>query len=75
VPEVRRLLSAGADIEYCSGAPLHEASYHGSVQVIKELLEHEVDTEAKDIDGGTPLHWVFCFWMEHHRMAGIPRHK
>jgi ankyrin repeat protein len=28
------------------------------VQVIKELLEHEADTGAKDIDGGTPLHWA-----------------
>jgi ankyrin repeat protein len=60
VPEVGRLLRAGADVnaegEY-GWTPLHWACEEGSghVQVVKELLEHGADIEAKDNYDRTPL--------------------
>jgi ankyrin repeat protein len=60
VPVVRRLLRAGAGIDSYSGAPLRAASSHGSVQVVKELLEHGADTEAKGFCGARSLHSACC---------------
>jgi ankyrin repeat protein len=59
LPEVRRLLSVGADVnarnvDDCT--PLHSASDLGHNQVVKELVEHGADIEKKDRLGWTPLH-------------------
>jgi ankyrin repeat protein len=59
VPEVRRLLSLGADVhamEYEGKTPLHWASIKGHVQVFNELVEHGADIEVKNLRGRTPLH-------------------
>jgi ankyrin repeat protein len=62
LPEFRRLLSIGADVNAMGDddddddTALHKASYFGNVQLVKELVEHGVDMEAKDIVGMTPLH-------------------
>jgi ankyrin repeat protein len=65
LPEARRLLSVGADIEaksiYYGKTPLSEASMRGNVQVVKEFLDHGADVEAKDYTGWTPLHWA-CYY-------------
>jgi ankyrin repeat protein len=60
VPEVRRLLKAGADVNACrfGTTPLIIASTMGHVQVFKELLEHGADIEAKDRIGRTALHFA-----------------
>jgi ankyrin repeat protein len=62
LPEVRRLLSVGANVNATGNGdwtPLHWASMMGHSQVVKELMEHGADTEAKDkTDGDTPLHWA-----------------
>jgi ankyrin repeat protein len=61
LPEVRRLLSVGADVNAQGDhgeTPLHWASRNGHAQVMKELLEHGADIEAKNNDGDTPLHWA-----------------
>jgi ankyrin repeat protein len=61
LPEVSRLLSAGADVNvknYNSETPLHWASYYGIVHVLKELVEHGADIEAETSYGCTPLHWA-----------------
>jgi ankyrin repeat protein len=62
VPEVCRLLSLGADVNASKDnygwKHLHCACSKGHVQVIKELLEHGADMEAKDNDDRTPLHWA-----------------
>jgi ankyrin repeat protein len=62
VPEVRRLLSVGADIEakdsIYGGTPLHNASYKDHVQVVQALREHGADIEAKTHAGETPLHFA-----------------
>jgi ankyrin repeat protein len=64
LPEVRRLLSVGADVNnkyggYGAGeTPLHRASSYGHVQVFKELVKHGADIEAKTKFGWTPLHWA-----------------
>jgi hypothetical protein len=60
MPEVRRLLSVGADVNakgpYGSRlTPLHEASDRGHVQVVIELREHGADIEATTMIGMTPL--------------------
>jgi ankyrin repeat protein len=62
VAEVLRLLSVGADVNATdNGTPLHFASgYHEHAQVVQVLMEHGVDTEAKDDGGLTALHWA-CF--------------
>jgi ankyrin repeat protein len=57
--EVRRLLSAGANIEAKNNngnTPLHWACSHGHVQVFKELVEHGADIEAQSSEGWTALH-------------------
>jgi ankyrin repeat protein len=59
VPEVRRLLGAGADVNAthkCGRTPLHWACSKGHGQVFKELLEYGADIEAKDNISFTPLH-------------------
>jgi ankyrin repeat protein len=58
VPEVRRLLSAGADIgvEDDDGyTPLIDASYQGHVQVVAELLDHGADIDATNYLDCAPL--------------------
>jgi ankyrin repeat protein len=61
LPEVRRLLSVGADInakdnDGSDWTPLIEACNQGHVHVVKVLREHGADIDAKDIDGWTALH-------------------
>jgi ankyrin repeat protein len=63
VPDVRHLLSVGADANTMGDddfddTALHKASLKGYSQVVKELLEHGADSDAKDIRGKTPLHWT-----------------
>jgi ankyrin repeat protein len=59
LPEARRLLRAGADIEakdnLYGSTPLIIASRWGHVLVVKEFLEYGADIEAEDINGKTPL--------------------
>jgi ankyrin repeat protein len=65
LPEVRRLLRAGADVNgkgsILGETPLHEASLEGHVQVVQVLMEHGADIEAQDCDGFTPLHCAVFF--------------
>jgi ankyrin repeat protein len=61
LPEVRRLLSVGADVNVKGNygfTPLFWASMRGHLQVVKELLDHGSDTEASASGGWTPLHWA-----------------
>jgi ankyrin repeat protein len=63
VPEVRRLLSVGADVnaqdrDGSHWTPLHNARYKGHVQVAKELIGHGADAEATTHTGSTPLHFA-----------------
>jgi ankyrin repeat protein len=61
VPEVRRPLSVGADVNAKDEhglTTLHFASWYGHVQVIKELQEHGAGIEATTNGGSTPLHFA-----------------
>jgi ankyrin repeat protein len=60
-PEVRRLLSVGADVNAKDRrrrdrTPIHKASSKGHLQVVKVLHEHGADMEATTIYGQTALH-------------------
>jgi ankyrin repeat protein len=60
LPEVRRLVSVGADVNAKNAAgwtSLHYAIFNGHLQVVKELLEHGADIEVKASEDWTPLHW------------------
>jgi ankyrin repeat protein len=66
LPEVRRLLSVGADMNAKGDgdcASLHWASIKGHVQVFKELVDHGADIELTTISGCTSLH--FACWNGH----------
>jgi ankyrin repeat protein len=62
LPEVRRLLRAGADVNakdiYNGFTPLHYAADSGHVQVFQALREHGADIEATSVTGSTPLHFA-----------------
>jgi ankyrin repeat protein len=63
LPEISRLLRAGADIEAKTAlgwTPLQLASVMGHSQVVKEFLYHGADAEAKDRSFFTPLHFA-CY--------------
>jgi hypothetical protein len=56
---VRVLLEIGAELEASinDGArPLHVATDHGHVAVVKTLVELGADKDASAVDGATPLH-------------------
>jgi ankyrin repeat protein len=48
-------LGRDTDSDGADWTPLHWASRWGHVQVVKELLDHGADIDAKDEGGGTPL--------------------
>jgi ankyrin repeat protein len=58
-PEVRRLLSVGADVNtkdsISDTTPLHVACSRDHSQVVQALLEHGADIEAKTVFDKTPL--------------------
>ena len=57
----RLLLERGADInsrDKDQATSLHLASYYGLADVVEVLLDHDAQTNAKDIHGETPLHNV-----------------
>jgi ankyrin repeat protein len=60
VPEVGRLLRAGADVNIRDDdgdtTPLIDACWLGHFAVVKELREHGADVNAKANDERTPLH-------------------
>jgi ankyrin repeat protein len=61
LPEVRRLLSNGADgnAKDCfDWTPFQWACYKGHLAVVIELLDHGADIESKDSKSWTPLHWA-----------------
>jgi ankyrin repeat protein len=58
LPEVRRLLSVGADVNATTETgwtSLHQACMNGHLEVFNELLHHGADIEAKNNTGWTPL--------------------
>jgi ankyrin repeat protein len=61
LPEVRQLLSVGADINTTDDdgeTPLHWACYNSHVAVVNELLSRGPNIEAKNNSGNTPLHYA-----------------
>jgi len=58
---VSELLNWGVDVNIRGGRyflPLVAASSEGHEAVVRLLLEHEADVDAKDTDGGTALYWA-----------------
>jgi ankyrin repeat protein len=64
LPEVRRLLSVGADVnapyDEDGETPLLRASFLGHLQVVNELLKHGADSESTDFGGLTSLSLAAC---------------
>ena len=44
------------DVSKCHMTPLHVAVLHGNEAIVKLLLEHEAEVDARDCKGFTPLH-------------------
>lgn len=58
LPTVRLLLTRGADVNIANQAgwtPLMQAALDGSAGIVRELLSHKPDLDAKDQDGKTAL--------------------
>jgi ankyrin repeat protein/mRNA-degrading endonuclease RelE of RelBE toxin-antitoxin system len=59
--QVRRLLKDGADpnsmyaVNEMGSTPLHIATSHDSLEMVKLLVEHGADMEARDHQGNTPF--------------------
>jgi len=45
-------------IDHNKWTPLHEAARSGETDVIEYLIEHDVDVNAKNINGETPTYWA-----------------
>ena len=56
-PNIRR-----TDEQGWSRRPLHAAARHGHVEVLRILLDHGADANAKDSLGSTPLHQAATHW-------------
>ncbi|XP_078581532.1 death-associated protein kinase 1-like [Branchiostoma floridae x Branchiostoma japonicum] len=62
VQTVRRCLQAGVDVNQrlkgslFGGTALHVASMYGRTEIVKLLLQHDADVEARDNYGDTALH-------------------
>jgi len=52
------LLSSGSKTGHQSGFSLIQASRYGYLDIVKELIHHGDDPNAKDIDDYTPLHYA-----------------
>jgi ankyrin repeat protein len=60
VEAMRLLLERGAVVRWDDGVGLltHKASFHGQVEVLRLLLQHNADVDATDSLNHTPLHWA-----------------
>ena len=64
------LLERGADVNYPNtdrDTPLHTASYFGTLEVARMLLNHGANTSSENDRAQTPLHLVSQgqFWFQH----------
>ncbi|XP_064407321.1 uncharacterized protein LOC135352082 isoform X2 [Halichondria panicea] len=66
VTKVRSLLGQGADPnhqlywsdEWAEAPPLHCACWRGNLEIVKTLVTHGADKDARDKDNGTLLHYA-----------------
>jgi hypothetical protein len=57
--EVKRLLEAGHSANATPAGPaVGLAAYHGCTEIVRILIEHGADVNARDSVGNTPLHRV-----------------
>ena len=55
LPEARRLIARGADVNKTGWTPLHYAASGGHLDMIRLLLEHHAYIDAESPNGSTPL--------------------
>ncbi len=58
VSKVKSLLARGANPNYPDCFPLHHACSFGYLEIVKALVEAGVDTERKNKEGISPVHYA-----------------
>ena len=44
---------------FAGRSPLHAATWQGDLEMVQVLLKYKADVDARDVDGGTPLHYAY----------------
>ena len=61
LPQVKRLIDAGAEVNFYGWAPLAYAAYNGHLEIVDYLLKHGAEINAKTQNGSTALFFASRF--------------
>lgn len=61
LPQVKRLVEAGAEVNFYGWTPLAYAAYNGHLEIVDYLLKHGAEINAKTQNGSTALFFAARF--------------
>ena len=61
LPQVKRLVEAGAEVNFYGWTPLAYAAYNGHLEIVDYLLKHGAEVNAKTQNGSTALFFAARF--------------